>query len=183
MIRKQNESFLAIDVHWFGRGALGNTTKDLKSDPKGPKSCPKCTKALWPNMRTSLVVWPQQGPKMLQILSRMYLKNYWADFHDSKPHKSPLVTLIHRLGYFTLKHKTMGPQNTQKLCWGHIDGLVQERRNSIANALEFSLSCTNPSISSRLLPPARPTSYFWMQGAQTLSSLVLGASNEEKTFM
>ena len=28
---------------------------------------------------------------------------------------------------------------------GHIDGLVQERRNSIANALELRLPCTNPS--------------------------------------
>ena len=28
----------------------------------------------------------------------------------------------------------------------HIDGLVQERRNSIANALELRLSVTNPSI-------------------------------------
>ena len=27
-----------------------------------------------------------------------------------------------------------------------IDGLVQERRNSIAKALELHLSCTNPSI-------------------------------------
>ena len=27
----------------------------------------------------------------------------------------------------------------------HIGGLVQERRNSIANALELRLSCTNPS--------------------------------------
>ena len=27
-----------------------------------------------------------------------------------------------------------------------IDGLVQERRNSTANALELRLSCTNPSI-------------------------------------
>ena len=27
----------------------------------------------------------------------------------------------------------------------HIDELVQERRNSIANALELRLSCTNPS--------------------------------------
>ena len=27
----------------------------------------------------------------------------------------------------------------------HIDGLVQERRNSIANALELRLYCTNPS--------------------------------------
>ena len=29
----------------------------------------------------------------------------------------------------------------------HFDGLVHERRNSIANALESRLSCTNPSIS------------------------------------
>ena len=29
-----------------------------------------------------------------------------------------------------------------------IEGLVQERRNSIANALELHLSCTNPSICS-----------------------------------
>ena len=30
----------------------------------------------------------------------------------------------------------------------HINGLVQERRNSIANAMELRLSCTNPSTSS-----------------------------------
>ena len=29
----------------------------------------------------------------------------------------------------------------------YIDGLVQERRKSIANALELRLSCTNPSLS------------------------------------
>ena len=28
----------------------------------------------------------------------------------------------------------------------HIDGLMQERHNSTANALELCLSCTNPSI-------------------------------------
>ena len=28
----------------------------------------------------------------------------------------------------------------------HIDELVQERRNSIANACELRFSCTNPSI-------------------------------------
>ena len=32
------------------------------------------------------------------------------------------------------------------LVWSNMDGLVQERRNSIANALELHLSCTNPSI-------------------------------------
>ena len=32
------------------------------------------------------------------------------------------------------------------IVYWHIDGLVQERRNSIANAPELRLSCTNPSI-------------------------------------
>ena len=31
----------------------------------------------------------------------------------------------------------------------NFDGLVQERRNSIANALELRLSCTKPPISTR----------------------------------
>ena len=30
--------------------------------------------------------------------------------------------------------------------FNHIDGLVQEKRNTIANALELRLSCTGPSI-------------------------------------
>ena len=33
------------------------------------------------------------------------------------------------------------------LKYPHIDGLVQERRNSSALAMELRLSCTNPSIS------------------------------------
>ena len=33
----------------------------------------------------------------------------------------------------------------------HIDGLVQERRNSSANALELRLSCTDPSICETVL--------------------------------
>ena len=32
--------------------------------------------------------------------------------------------------------------------YDYIDGWVQERRNSIANALELRLSCTNPMTSS-----------------------------------
>ena len=33
----------------------------------------------------------------------------------------------------------------------NLDGLVQERRNSSALAMEFCLSCTNPSIWDRFL--------------------------------
>ena len=32
------------------------------------------------------------------------------------------------------------------LCRRHVDGLVQERRNSSALAVELSLSCINPSM-------------------------------------
>ena len=37
------------------------------------------------------------------------------------------------------------------LYWGYIDGLMQERRNSIAKALELCLSC-NASTSTMLVP-------------------------------
>ena len=37
---------------------------------------------------------------------------------------------------------------SEKMCLEHIDGLVQERRNSVALAMELCLSCTNPSIYS-----------------------------------
>ena len=49
--------------------------------------------------------------------------------------------------YVTVVHSARHPiiQFNRKAV-GHFDGLVQERRNSIANALELRLSCTNPSI-------------------------------------
>ena len=39
-----------------------------------------------------------------------------------------------------------------RLWW--FDGLVQERRNSIANAMELRLSCTNPSICTLFQDPS-----------------------------
>ena len=46
----------------------------------------------------------------------------------------------------------------------HFSGLVQERSNSIANAMELHLSCTNPWISQCL-----PCGSVW-KAAQTLSN-------------
>ena len=43
----------------------------------------------------------------------------------------------------------------------YIYGLMQERLNSIANALELRLSCTNPSIYASLnVPKDLPTSVY-----------------------
>ena len=44
---------------------------------------------------------------------------------------------------WTLKNKRFIQNEYER----HVDGLMQERRNSIANALELRLSCINPSIS------------------------------------
>ena len=46
------------------------------------------------------------------------------------------------------KFKTDACIYTCSLC---INGLVQERRNSIANALELHLSCTNPPIGNTFM--------------------------------
>ena len=63
-------------------------------------------------------------------------------------------TKIHRHGHsYKLSHwmVVLGQKNPRYVNTRHgslkdIDGLVQERHNSIANALELRLSCTNPSI-------------------------------------
>ena len=51
--------------------------------------------------------------------------------------------------YYRMKFQSVG--NTEfntaylhALWFYEVDGLVQERRNSISNALELRLSCTNP---------------------------------------
>ena len=47
-----------------------------------------------------------------------------------------------------------------RLC-KYIDGLMQERRNSIVNSLELRLSCTNPSISPRLTRHIVSGAHVW----------------------
>ena len=50
--------------------------------------------------------------------------------------------------YYRRKFQSVGEFNTayfHALWFYEVDGLVQERRNSICNALELRLSCTNPS--------------------------------------
>ena len=59
-------------------------------------------------------------------------------------------------GHEWLWNVLMGPPfspNPTNLYLSHIYGLVQERRNTTAIALELHLSCTNPSIWSRIPGP------------------------------
>ena len=57
-----------------------------------------------------------------------------------------LISPLRSLGLF------LGQQKIAKLHWPgeYINGLLQERCNSIANALELCLSCSNPSICRQL---------------------------------
>ena len=50
--------------------------------------------------------------------------------------------------------------------WNHVDVLVKERRNSVADALELRLSCTDPSVNvlvkERLTPLLMHWSYVFL---------------------
>ena len=62
----------------------------------------------------------------------------------------------------------------------HIDGFVQERHNSIANALELHLSCTNPSILfSKFLISWYPISHVckWHPVCRTLFKIITDNRN------
>ena len=58
------------------------------------------------------------------------------------------------------------------------DGLVQERRNSIANALELRLSCTNPSICFVLVRNCRSSG--WRCRCWSRTGCDLCGNNSEK---
>ena len=62
--------------------------------------------------------------------SRLSERVAWCPF-GAKPLPEPMLTYGSKLSAF---------------CNHHIDGLAQERHNSIANALELPLPCTKPSI-------------------------------------
>ena len=63
-----------------------------------------------------------------------------------------LIKLSHQLYFSKYETPWHAFDGTVKIIFfviaQHIDGLVQERRNSIAKALELHLSCTNPSTHS-----------------------------------
>ena len=62
----------------------------------------------------------------------------------------------------------------------HIDGLVQERCNSIANALELHLSCTNPLMLSyfMLLTDRSDVDTWLTMNSQQLHGLISNIDNK-----
>ena len=83
----------------------------------------------------------------------MWHDNIVKSYHYPKHCNSILVVFSYLLTYIDISFYIF--QIVQNLSWGNIvhdfasknftDGLVQERLNSSANALELRLSCTNPS--------------------------------------
>ena len=68
---------------------------------------------------------------------------------DPSKHYFPKCGLVWvvKIGYRMIHHTIMLYAAWRwPISYLHINGLVQERRNSIANALELCLSCTNLSI-------------------------------------
>ena len=70
--------------------------------------------------------------------------------------------------YNTIEHVTGIPSHPCKVTAAHFDGLVQERRNCNALAMELGLSFTDLSI-------LRPGTHRWNQGVTTIK-WILGAN-------
>ena len=73
------------------------------------------------------------------MLSYQYRKSHCGDKLDIRP------SYLHNEISYTSKMAYLS----------YIDGLVQERRNSIGNAPELHGSCTNPSIVNQLADAER----------------------------
>ena len=106
----------------------------------------------------------QLSHKMAEIISRLS-DNLVEPLRDSRPPRSDRILSVY--GYMYTDMVSQWYNNTRshskdprididytsfwwlKLrSWVYVDGLVQEIRNSIADALELHLSCNSPSISS-----------------------------------
>ena len=80
------------------------------------------------------------------ILQQWYRKNMGQTWNSLlTPHSSP-SRVSYEVSFVSPNYALC---SALRLLYGqhYMDGLMQERRNSIANALELPLSCTKPSIS------------------------------------
>ena len=84
-----------------------------------------------------------------------------ALWHGDSPHKGPVMQQACPYDMDLL---------TALLADVHIDGLVQERRYSIADAQELCLSCTNPSVSNVRSGTWRSKGCWWHTKCHRLTS-------------
>ena len=147
-----SDAFLTVNHHWFrqlpGHGQQSQNHDNFKpySHYHGDVIKWKHFTRYWPFIYRSPVDSRHKGQwrgALMFLWSAPEKKNGWAnnrDAHDLRRHRVQQFLQFHvqtNANYvFDLHFPMTVPQ---------IDGLVQERRNSIANALELSLSCTNPS--------------------------------------
>ena len=84
----------------------------------------------------------------LSIMGFPKLVRYIFIYIESRPGSDFLIETATAPGTVTVDHTQQLPCKSANVTISlyHIDGWVQQRRNSITNALELRLSCTNPSI-------------------------------------
>ena len=106
-------------------------------------ACLFCGAICYGPLLLSDAIWRQRiVPSLVQVMA--------CPLHDAMPLPGPILTYFqydpqHQTSStFESKYNHPHSRNT----FDNIDGLVQERLNSIANAQELRLFCTNPSISS-----------------------------------
>ena len=125
------------------------------------------------------------------IVLRFAHVSTYGMFDQLPSHRANNVESIYMTSYNSFAWSIVNASLVFKLilCIKHIGGLVQERHNSIANALELCLSCTNPSmLNASLVPRVRcacDVIQFWLDsfrkyqrptemGGDPLGDIVLG---------
>ena len=88
--------------------------------------------------------------KRLLLVFKKYHLLYGGHFLSASVCQWPLYQQVcnwlHFNGLVQERHNSIANALELRLSCANPNGLVQERRNSIANALELRLSCANPSI-------------------------------------
>ena len=86
------------------------------------------------------------GPNVWWEISQIYIEYIKPIRTWLKNHESFSPTQMRQLKQVFNDACIIIWKNKDQIQFVHLDGLVQERRNSIANALKLLLSCTKPSI-------------------------------------
>ena len=95
------------------------------------------------------LMWPGKVSQTLLVITETGAK-YQSDAGSTKRHPYLSLMASHGVSFVNICEKIDRVITAPHCIWippqGHVDGLVQERRNSSALAMELRLSCTNPSM-------------------------------------
>ena len=127
-------------VNTARRQAITCISTEISIQLEPPAKCqPFCISPV----RQGLLNWTSFGPQFLFLYSfTRYLRLIQIYPKGSNWQQ---IAVLYEMAWGKAGENHIEVDMIDENVWLYIDGLIQERRNSIANTLELHLSCTNPS--------------------------------------